>query len=378
MQSSKGRSAKERGRSEKQLAILSHELRNVLNGIFGATQLMERSGLSGEQQQLLATLQQSAGQLGWLIESIGLDGAGAKFPFSASPSLINGVDLLEQAIRCHTPAAMARQNLLLLAIEPGLSAWWRTDAYLLRLIVDNLLGNAIKFTRDGEVLLEARRPAKAKDLEFGLELRVTDNGPGIDSKEQAAIYEPWVQLDTGLEIAGSGLGLHVCQRLVAALKGSIVHGRSAGSGASFRVLLPHVMHAQSCWNPLQTSKLFTRLQCTVCARPGLHSSLEKLLARLGVRSDPALTNAVYDAGSDIQISIREAGLPGPGTRTTSSLILTRHFPQEPGKQLTLSRSVQAPYLQSTLGPVLMELALAEPGSEQARARGISTPGDKPD
>ena len=371
MQGNKGNS-----QSGKQLAMLGHELRNVLNGMLGASQLLSKSSLSGEQQQILESLQQSAGQLGWLIESLNPVGGVAEFPFTPIPVVINGVDLLEQAIRCHTPAAASNKNLLLLMVEPGLPAWWRTDAYLLRLVIDNLLANAIKFSRCGEVMIEARRPAGEGQSDFALELRVTDKGPGISKKHSQRIFEPWVQLKKGRDMGGSGLGLHVCQRIVSSLQGEIAYSREAGSANCFQVSLPQMIDPQLCWHPIQASKLFASMCCLLSAPAELCRSLEMLLARLGIRTGPEAMVPDCKAGADLQILIKQAEFSKPEVDMKNCLILSQKMAQQPGARLPVSRFLQAPFLESTLGPLLMEMAL-EISAQSSRPVSFP-PGDKPD
>jgi anti-sigma regulatory factor (Ser/Thr protein kinase) len=344
-------------RTEKHLAMLGHEMRNALNGIVGVTELLASSGLNGEQRQLLKALQQSGRQLHWLLDAVGPGVRETEFPFTPVPAEINGIDLLEQAILCHTPAAMMSDNLLLLNIEPGLPAWWHSDVRLLRLLIDNLLSNAIKFTHSGVIELQARQSAGEKGKESRLELQVRDSGPGISRADSSRIFEPWVQIGERRANGGVGLGLHVCSRIVAALHGVVEYQREAGSGSCFSVFLPGAVNPPACWSPRPNSELFTSMQCLVSAQQELRASLNTLLARLGVRTGSGGTETDCEQDIEVQILISEPeGAPGNGVKH-NGLLFTHQPLRHPMRKLLAVRRLRPPFLESTLGPLLMEMAL---------------------
>ena len=142
--------------------ITSHELRNALCGIFGLVDLLESSGLNPVQQSLVAALKRSSRQMNWLMDAFVPRGDNIQFHSSARRVAANGIDLLEQLIQCHLVAAQDNSIRLLLVVDSGMPEDWRVDRYLLWLVLDNLLGNAIKYGGPGEVVLEARRQ-KATD-----------------------------------------------------------------------------------------------------------------------------------------------------------------------------------------------------------------------
>jgi anti-sigma regulatory factor (Ser/Thr protein kinase) len=343
--------------TDEHLAILGHEMRNALNGIVGVTELLARSGLNGEQQQLLKALQQSGRQLHWLLDAVGAGARKTEFSFTPVLAEINGIDLLEQAIRCHTPAAMMNDNLLLLKVEPGLPAGWYSDVRLLRLLINNLLSNAIKFTHSGMVELQARRSAGEPGEDSRLELLVRDSGPGISRADSSRIFEPWVQIGDRRVNGGVGLGLHVCSRVVAALHGVVEYQRAAGSGSCFSVFLPGAVDPTACWEPGQISELFTSMQCLVSAQENLRASLSALLSRLGVRTVSGGTDTGCEPGIEIQILISEPE-EEPGDNVKHNGLLFTHQPlHRPARKLLPVRLLRPPYLESTLGPLLMGMAL---------------------
>jgi anti-sigma regulatory factor (Ser/Thr protein kinase) len=357
---------------QEQWTMLGHELRNVLNGMQGACELLSRSGLNAEQQQWLDSIHQSGHQLACLLEAARPRDGFTHFPFAPVPVRVNGVDLLEMAIRCHTAAATSRKNLLLLNIEPDLSAWWHTDPLLLRLVLDNLLGNAIKFTRGGLIVVEVMPSGKNHLAASGVELRVSDSGPGISRQDRLTVFDHGVQCRNGREREGSGLGLYICRRVVAELKGEIFCESSQSEGACFRVILPAVIRQK--WNSIsrRESRLFSRMTCTVTASRELCGSLESLLARLGVRPGASAPVSTPSSETGPRLHIRQMDYSSGMSRVFNGLRLTHQMPSGHGAQAPASRFLQAPYLQSTLGPLLMEMALdwrissISPGQETPR------------
>ena len=117
----------------------------------------------------------------------------------------------------------------------------RTDPIKARMVLKNLVGNAIKFTDRGRVTVAAHARGG------GIEFTVTDTGIGIAPEAQQAIFEPFRQLDTGLtrRAGGAGLGLYIVRRLLAALGGTIGVESALGQGATFRVWLPRYPEADA-------------------------------------------------------------------------------------------------------------------------------------
>jgi len=338
--------------------MLGHELRNALNGFAGVAELLGTTRLSGEQRHLLEALQQSGRQLRWLIESVNPEGGKTEFPFTAVPAELNGIDLLEQVIRCHTPAATESDNLLLYKIEADLPAWWNIDGRLLRQLIDNLLANAIKFTCSGIVEIEARRPSGGRGSDTSLELLVRDTGPGIDSASSQRIFEPWVRLEENQKSSGSGLGLHICQRIVSSLGGTVDCYRESGTGSCFRAYLPGVLDPLPARKSGPVSRLFSSMICRISAGDRLRASLESVLGHLGIRVEPFGKVMGSESGMLLEILISQLDIPCDSKAPQAGLLFTYHPRHSDRNFLLQARRLQAPFLESTLGPLLMEMALA--------------------
>ncbi|WP_306117330.1 MULTISPECIES: ATP-binding protein [unclassified Roseitalea] len=223
------------------LAIVSHELRTPLNGIIGMSKLLADTRLTAEQRNYVEAIGSSSQALMLLVGDLlefGRSGAETPAPvYEATEirSLTGGViELL---------AARAHDKDLDLAyrIDPAVPETFRADSKGLRQILFNVVGNAIKFTQAGGVLVEiglcaARADTVARDLKVA----VSDTGPGIPADKQADIFEPFEQVDMSLARPheGAGLGLSIARRIVDRLNGTIACHSTVGAGTRFEIRLP--------------------------------------------------------------------------------------------------------------------------------------------
>lgn len=216
------------------LATASHEIRTPLNGILGTVSLLLETDLSPAQREYAETIRLSGGRLLDLLNNV-LDYA--RLDASAVE--------LEQENFC--PLQIAREVTELLAprahaagLDLAVRAvhWpvpvYEGDAGRLRQILFNLVGNALKFTRQGAVLVDVEPRA------CGLTLRVRDTGPGIATEDQARLFEAFRQSATAdaYRDGGVGLGLAIVKRLADLLGGSVTVDSRPGEGATFSVDVP--------------------------------------------------------------------------------------------------------------------------------------------
>jgi hypothetical protein len=347
-------------RSDQNLAMLAHDLCSELNGIQGMTELLGSTRLNGEQKRWVEAAKLSIHQMHWLISGITLQRQGAVFPIPPQPCLIDGPGLLEQAIHCHTKAALAKNNLLLLLIDPELPQYWFADTRLLRQVIDNLLGNAIKFTQAGKVVLEARPATRGYGSESSLELLVRDTGIGFSPSFTRHIFKPYEQAgpDIGLDYGGTGLGLSICHKIVSGLNGQIDCSSKPGAGSSFRVLLPDLLergHQKVCE---MSSGLLSSIMCRISIKGDLGRSLKFLLQRMGVVVEICSKEEKYHKDVEFLVEISAADSSGHHAIKNHSLVLK---PEPISSSITSSlpgiRRLQPPFLASTLGPVLIEMAI---------------------
>jgi signal transduction histidine kinase len=219
---------------------LRHELLNVLQGMAGVTRQLQLSGLTSEQKMWLEAMQRSVDQADYLVRAAAPWEKGGVAE-SGPSRRFNGKVLLEQALLAHMNAAREKGLSLKLSVAPGLPIRWRGDACLVRQLLDNLLGNAVKFTTRGEVRLSARLERDATVV-----LTVADTGPGIPEPERELVFRARERGSGGRDQPGCGLGLWLSRRIATRLGGEICCHAAPGGGAEFSVSLPGLAGSGSC------------------------------------------------------------------------------------------------------------------------------------
>ena len=336
------------------MAVLGHELDNVLNGLLGINRLLLESGLSPEQERWSRAIELSGRQLRRLVLAYRTDGEAAgdvehQRTARGLRKPLDGIELLEQAILCQAPLAARRYNRLVLTVGPEVPPDWRGDVCRLRQLLDNLLGNANKFTNRGEIELHAVRDRATSDLL----LAVTDTGPGVDRDTAPRLFEAWErgpQTHRGT-VGGSGLGLYVCRQAIESMGGTIRLASPPGGGARFEVRVPGLLPAGEP-APLAPSGLLLRLNARLDVEGALFHSLAAWLDRLGVRWSSAEKAGATPPPGTLPVRISE--LPPESGRAGPYLLLA---PLDGCRPDDHARRLRGPIVGTTLGPALLQMAL---------------------
>ena len=222
------------------LANMSHEIRTPMNAILGMTELALTSDPRPEQRRYLSTVKQSANSLLQIIDDI-LDFSkieAGKLDLHPDPFSLR--DTLNDTLEVLASRAAEKNIELACQVSTRVPDGLRGDSTRIRQILMNLVGNAIKFTDDGEVFVMVEREEKNpsashKDDAICLHFVVSDTGIGIPENMQEIIFESFVQADGSMtrKYGGTGLGLSICSQLVTLMGGRIWVDSRVGHGSSF-------------------------------------------------------------------------------------------------------------------------------------------------
>jgi len=210
---------------------MSHEIRTPMNAILGMTTLLSESSLSFEQKDFVETISASGELLLAIINDI-LDFSKIEADLlKLETTVFDLIGLSKITARILDVKASEKGLQLDCQVSPNLHPFRLGDPTRLRQVLINLLGNAIKFTEHGGVILEVIH----SDIPETIEFRVKDTGIGISEENQQSIFDGFSQADTSItrKFGGTGLGLAICKRLVELMGGRIWLESEPGSGTCF-------------------------------------------------------------------------------------------------------------------------------------------------
>jgi GAF domain-containing protein len=225
------------------LASMSHELRTPLNAIIGLTEMMVSNATRFGTEKALEPLRRvnAAGThlLSLINEILDLSKIEAG-KLELNPEPVNLVRLVDEVVGTARQLAEKNQNRLVVEAQENLGAL-TADSMRLKQILLNLLSNACKFTKEGEVALRVRKVADGRDW---VELAVADSGIGMTAEQQAKLFQDFTQADslTARRYGGTGLGLAISRKLARMMGGDVKVTSEPGKGSVFTVRLPAGAH----------------------------------------------------------------------------------------------------------------------------------------
>jgi len=315
--SAAGKRAEEANRAKNRfLANMSHEMRTPLNGIIGMLDLLKGTPLSTEQEELTKTIGDSAHTLLFLMQDV-LDLSKIEAgKVSVEVSDFDLYEVMKHTVAIVEPQARFKGLATFLRVPSSVPFLLRGDPGLLRQVMLNLLGNAMKFTEKGEVgvrvTLESETPRRAT-----LRFEVVDTGIGISAEAQRRIFDRFTQADESItrRFGGTGLGTTISREIVEMMGGTIGVHSEVGKGSTFWFTVELVKQSRQEDEAVPAAALVDRSALVLSSEPEAAESLRGHLSGWGVhvttvdRSAQAFARIVgsSNAGSpfDFVLAVKE-------------------------------------------------------------------------
>lgn len=326
------------------LAFMAHELRTPLTAIIGLSDLLKDSQLSDDQRDMLDIMGRSARALVEIVNGV-LDleklEAGK---LQLERRTFSPGDAVEECVSLLAASAAQKGIDLAFLVDESVPSLIQGDPVRLRQALINLLGNALKFTEEGQVVVTVTSTARTEDR-CELQFAIDDSGPGIPAEFMGALFEPYAQAEasTARRFGGTGLGLPIAKRLVDLMGGRIAVESEVGKGSTFSFTLPIALDASAGERAGgEDAGLAGRRVLVVEDNPIVGELLVAVLARWDVRTtlvaDPARAVAALREGA-FSLALIDGEMPGSTGRAVA--LALRSLPGQSDLPLVLMTTLGA-------------------------------------
>lgn len=368
------RKAEEAGEAKSRFfASITHEVRTPLNGVIAMAELLLEGDLTEPQRSGLQLISQSGSSLLMIINDI-LDYSKIEVgKMTIQPAPFDVVEAMEDIVALLAPEAQKQKNEIAFTFDPSLPRLILGDHGRIRQITTNLIGNAIKFTSGGEIVVRLGGEAIGDNVD--LRIDVEDSGVGISDENLSLIFQPFEQMDGPKRQEGAGLGLSICRQLATLMNGELSASSVPDQGSTFRfaATFPRLEGGETVLKPLKDYAPVA-LYGGGAQADGLASQVRTLGGRVStddekpsliivsMSRDGHLPNNLGTAVDVPAIIVAPQGAPPPSD-------LSVRFPK--GAQL-LRRPVRTGILASNVAALLgSSPAVRSPGPERRRKRRAS-------
>ncbi|MEC8902625.1 MAG: ATP-binding protein [Pseudomonadota bacterium] len=264
------------------LANMSHEIRTPLNGIIGFCRLLGRSSLDTRQEEWLEHVRRASDNLLMLVNDVMYISKLEADRLTLEEVDVDIVALVDEIIGLHAPEAQRKQLHLVAMVYDDVPTPLCGDPLRIHQVLNNLLGNALKFTNEGEIIIRVMLDSQ-EGQHVILHISVSDTGIGLSDEHQQQLFSAFSQAEPShsRQFGGSGLGLTICRQLIQRMGGEITVESELGKGSTFSFTLPLLAHQAAERPPeLTLDNPTIRLHET---HPPTRHVLEHLLVRWGAR-----------------------------------------------------------------------------------------------
>ena len=216
------------------LSQMSHEFKTPIHGVMGSINLIDEYKLDDQQLQHLQRAKTSAQYLLNMVNEILQFAELEKGQITYQKLPFNLIEICQQVLEIVLPLSQQKNLDLNLNYRSTFPVGWVGDQHKIRQVLINLLGNAIKFTHQGEISLGLQQTSQ------GVRIEVADTGIGIEEDQTKLIFDPFTQVSSGINrrFSGTGLGLTISQQFIVGMEGEIGVESQTGQGSTFWVELP--------------------------------------------------------------------------------------------------------------------------------------------